>query len=86
MKTNGILYRGSEKAHSSERFLSKAELRQVFPADQWVVMEIIYLRKSYKAHKVKEGKGVRSKKSKEQRFMKPNYPMSYRKSRVINVY
>jgi len=85
MKTNGLLYRSDDKAHSSDRFLSKTELRGIFPTAEWVVMEIVYLRKSFKSHKVKEGKKVRSKKSKKQKFEKAWSPKIYRKSRVINL-
>jgi hypothetical protein len=85
MKTNGLLYKNDKKVHSSERFLSKTELRELFPTSVWVILEIIYLRKSFKAHKVKEGKKVRSKKSKKQKFLKADYPKSRRKSRVINL-
>jgi hypothetical protein len=86
MKTNGILYRGSDNVQSSDRFLSKTELRKLFPTDGWVIMEIIYLRKGYKSHKVAEGKKVRSKKSKKQKFEKSWSPKSYRKSRVVNLF
>lgn len=85
MKTDGILYRSSDKAHSSERFLSKAELRELFPTDKWVVMEITYVRKSLKRHKPKEW-GGKGKTSKKEMFMKTGYPKSSQKSRVINLF
>lgn len=85
MKTNGILYRSSDnKVHSSERFLSKVELRELFPSDQWVVMEITYVRKNFKSHKPKEW-GGKSRTSKKEKFLKTGYPKSSQKSRIINI-
>lgn len=85
MKTSGLLYSSESNKHASERFLSKQELRKLFPDDNEVVLTINYVRKSYKAHKVKEP-GTRSKKSKKQKFLKASYPKSKNKSRVIRLY
>lgn len=87
MKTKGLIYRGADgSVRSSERFLSKMELSELFPRCRFVVMEIIYARKGYKAHKVKEGKKTRSKKSKNQKFLKEWVPKVYSKTRTINLY
>lgn len=83
MKTNGLIYSSESKKHSSEQFLGKQQLRELFPDDHEVILEIFYIRNSYKSHKVKERKGVKSKKSKKQKFLKAWCPKIYKKSRVI---
>lgn len=84
MKTDGLLYSSKSIKRSSERLLSKKQLREIFPGEDYVVLTIHYLRKSFKAHKVKEP-GAKSKKSKKQKFLKSGYPKRRSKGRVIRL-
>lgn len=75
MKTNGLLYSSKNNKRGSDKFLSKEELRRVFPDDNEVVLTINYVRKCKKIASRREGKYV----------IKKNYPKNYSKSRVIRL-
>jgi hypothetical protein len=81
MKTRGILYTDSYKKHSSDRVLSKKELRDLFGSGE-VSKIIIYERRRLKSHKV-VGQPHQKKKKKKEMYEKSRTEKT--KSRVINI-
>ena len=73
MKTTGILYASSEKKHFSDTFLSKDKLKKLFPNDEYVIMSITFVRKSYRIAERRKGKYV----------IRKNYPKTSTKSRRV---
>jgi len=77
-----ILYESDEKAVSSERFLSKQELVKIFGAGTEVSRIITYRKQRFKRHK---SFTKHSNTSKDERYMKANYPVFRQKSRMIEL-
>jgi hypothetical protein len=71
-----IGYESDEKVISSEWFLSKDELRNIFGSDTSVTMTITKERRRYRLNHGKDNGGR----------VKLNYPAFRQKSRAVNLY
>jgi hypothetical protein len=74
---NSIIgYESDERAVSSERFLSKDELRKIFGNGIYVTMTITKERRRYRLNHGKDNGGR----------VKVNYPVFRQKSKAVNLY
>lgn len=79
MKTVGILYFDGMTYHHSERFLSKIELRKIYPSSGSVSMSIGYKKRYYKK---KSSSNEGQKKGDKKKNKKTGYGQSSREKTI----
>lgn len=67
MKTVGLTYSDGETHHSSERFVSKVELREIFPDTEFVSLSIQYRKRFFRKKSCSDESGKKGSKKKKKK-------------------